>query len=247
MAEPEAIVGLLAEAFGASPTGAPPSLALAGKTVLVTAGPTREPLDPIRFLSNRSSGKMGIALAAEAARRGARVVLVHGPLAAPVPDGIERRPAETAREMLAAVQSVWNEVDVAVFAAAVANFEAPSAKPSKIKEAERLSLELVRTPDIAAWCGEHRRPGQCLVGFAAETEDLIASARRKLERKRLDLVCANAIGDPALGFAAEENRVWLVDGAAEPAASPALPKPRLAAWIWDRLEPRLAGAQAGTR
>ena len=167
------------------------------------------------------------------------MLLVHGPLSVPVPDGVEAIPAETARAMLAATQARWPEVDVAVFAAAVANFEAP-ASDRKIKESDRLVIELARTPDIAAWCGANRREGQLLVGFAAETHDLIESARAKLARKRLDLICANQIGEPGLGFAADDNRVTLLDRDGTDEQSPVLPKRRLAGWIWDRLEARLA-------
>jgi phosphopantothenoylcysteine decarboxylase/phosphopantothenate--cysteine ligase len=247
MAEPEAIVEFVAAELAAAPartpeTAPPPETArgsLAGRTVLVTAGPTREALDPIRFLSNRSSGRMGLALAEAALARGARVLLVHGPLPSPTPPGLEPHPAESARAMLSAVQELWPRVDVAVFAAAVANFEPERADAKKIKESETLTLRLRRTPDIAAWGGANRRPGQLLVGFAAESENLLEYAKAKLARKGLDVIFANAIGDPALGFGAEANQVTLVAPDAEPEPSPPLPKRALADWVWDRLEGRL--------
>jgi phosphopantothenoylcysteine decarboxylase/phosphopantothenate--cysteine ligase len=250
MAEPETIVEfvtgqLAAVAPAPAPEMAPPPETtrgpLAGRTVLVTAGPTREALDPIRFLSNRSSGRMGLALAEAALARGARVLLVHGPLAsAPAPaPGLEPHPAESARAMLSAVQELWPCVDVAIFAAAVANFEPERADDKKIKEDETLTLRLRRTPDIAAWGGANRRPGQLLAGFAAESENLLEHAKAKLARKGLDVIFANAIGDPALGFGAEANQVTLVAPDAEPEPSPSLPKRVLADWIWDRLEGRL--------
>jgi phosphopantothenoylcysteine decarboxylase/phosphopantothenate--cysteine ligase len=248
MAEPETIVTALADALaGIPPTPLPapvPAGPLAGRTVLITAGPTREPLDPIRYLSNRSTGRMGVALAAEAAARGARVLLVHGPLAVPLPPGVESHPVETARQMLHTVQGLWPTADLAIFAAAVANFEAETTSDTKIKEGQRLKLDLRRTADIAAWCGQNRRPGQWLVGFAAESADLLAAARAKLQAKGLDQICANPIGEAGLGFAADDNRVTILsqDGADE--ASPAMPKRRLAVWIWDRIAPRALSAAA---
>jgi phosphopantothenoylcysteine decarboxylase/phosphopantothenate--cysteine ligase len=178
MAEPAEIVAALERYFA---TGAE----LAGKTVLITAGPTRERLDPIRFISNRSTGRMGAELAAEAAARGARVLLVHGPMRATAPAGTQAYPVESAREMLEKVQALWGEVDIAIFAAAVANYESGAAEAGKIKGGERLTLELTRTPDIAGWAGGNRRGGQVLVGFCAESEKLIETAKKKLEAKKL--------------------------------------------------------------
>ncbi|MCL5269773.1 MAG: bifunctional phosphopantothenoylcysteine decarboxylase/phosphopantothenate--cysteine ligase CoaBC, partial [bacterium] len=232
MAAPEAIVGALAEALA----GCGANGALHGKTVLVTAGPTREALDPIRFISNRSTGRMGAELAAEALARGGRVLFVHGPLTVPLPEGVEPIAAESAREMLAAVQSRWDEVDLAIFAAAVANYESAAPADTKIKGGDDLTLKLRRTPDIAGWAGAHRRSGQVLVGFAAESVDLLAVAQRKLAEKRLDLICANPIGEAGIGFEAGENRVLLVAAAGEPVESPRAAKRQVAAWIWDRIE-----------
>ncbi len=214
---------------------------LAGRTVMITAGPTREALDPIRFLSNRSTGMMGVELAAEAARRGAKVLLVHGPLAVPVPAGVQPLPAESARQMLAMVQKIWDMVDIGIFAAAVANYETADKEAKKIKGGETLTLQLQRTPDIAAWAGHHRvterpdKPEQLLVCFAAESEDLLVAARKKLNEKKMDLVCANPIGQPGIGFAAEENQIIMLDREGRQHESPRAVKSAIAAWIWDQI------------
>jgi phosphopantothenoylcysteine decarboxylase/phosphopantothenate--cysteine ligase len=213
---------------------------LDGRTVLITAGPTREALDPIRFLSNRSTGRMGAALAAEALARGARVLLLHGPMDAGVPPGAEAVPIESARELLDAVQRHWPQADVAIFAAAVANYAMAAPEAGKLKGGEQLTLELRRTPDVAAWGGANRRPGQFLIGFAAESSDLLGAARRKLAAKQLDLICANPIGEPGVGFAAEQNRITLVDAEGSELALPDASKTALAAHLWDEFERRMA-------
>lgn len=232
LAEPEAIVAILAAALGANPL---PPQTLAGRRVLITSGPTREMLDPIRFISNRSSGRMGTALAAEAAARGGLVTLVHGPMSAPVPAGVEAVPVTGARQMLAAVQERWAAQDFAVFAAAVANYESACPEGNKLKGGETLTLELRRTPDIAGWCGENRREGQILTGFAAESQDLLAYAQSKLERKGLDYICANAINEAGIGFEAGDNQVTLLARDSRRVESPRLSKTELAAWIWDKI------------
>lgn len=228
MAEPVEIVAELEKFFAAG-------AALKGKTVLITAGPTREKLDPIRFISNRSTGRMGAELAAEAAARGARVIFVHGPMSAPVPAGVEAHPVESAREMLAKVKKFWAKVNIAVFAAAVANYESGAAAENKIKGGEKLILELKRTPDIAGWAGANKRDGQLLVGFCAESEDLIATAKKKLKEKKLDLICANPIGEEGVGFEAADNRVVLIDKRGKEEESQKANKREIAAWIWERI------------
>lgn len=235
MAEPADIVRIVAMQLALQTPAADGAADLAGKTVLITTGPTREMLDPIRFISNLSSGRMGVGLATEAVRRGARVIVVHGPLSVPLPEGCEAREVRGAREMLAAVQRYWDEVDIAVFAAAVANYEAAAAAEHKIKGGDTLMLELRRTPDIAAWCGANRRAGQMLIGFCAESENLMETAARKLQSKGLDLICANIVGRPGSGFVAANNQVTLLgtDGWRE--ASPTMDKFALAGWIWDRV------------
>lgn len=238
MAEPEDIVNALAAGLAEGVVEfleAVPVQSLAGKRVLITSGPTREMLDPIRFISNRSTGRMGTALAAEALARGAQVVLVHGPMSAPAPEGVEAVPVGGAREMLAAVQDQWSKVDVAIFAAAVANYESAHPAGQKIKGGETLTLELRRTPDIAGWAGAHRQEGQLLVGFAAESEDLLAAAAHKLREKKLDLICANAIGQEGIAFEAEQNQVTLLTRDGRQIPSPKLDKRLVAAWIWDQI------------
>jgi phosphopantothenoylcysteine decarboxylase / phosphopantothenate---cysteine ligase len=238
LADPETIVRILkndlAEGIAQASSNAV-ERSLAGKTVLITAGPTREMLDPIRFLSNRSSGRMGTALAAQAVARGARVILVHGPMAVSVAPGVELVEAPSAREMMAAVQKLWSRTDIAVFAAAVADYESARPAVQKLKGGQILTLELKRTPDIAAWAGRHRREGQILVGFAAESQDLAGSAKRKLREKKLDMICANAIGIEGVGFESDTNQVLLLRSNSRTLESPRAPKTEVAAWIWDRV------------
>lgn len=227
--EPEAIL----EALGGDGGGSQGPLA--GARVLITAGPTREALDPIRFISNRSSGRMGAALASEALALGARVVFIHGPLTAPIPAGVEAIEAESAEAMLAAVQENLGACRIAVFAAAVSNYRAADRAEQKIKGGERLSLELVRNPDIAAWAGHHRNGASpYLVGFAAESENLLEAAREKLSAKKLDLVFANPIGVPGVGFDADANHVTLI-AAGEEIDSGRMPKDEAARWVWGRI------------
>ncbi|MEO8616207.1 MAG: phosphopantothenoylcysteine decarboxylase [Luteolibacter sp.] len=179
--------------------------------VLVTAGPTREPIDPVRFLTNRSSGKMGYALAAAFAHEGHAVMLVSGPTNLDVPDGVDFVPVETAAEMHDVVARYLGKMDTAVFAAAVADYTPARVKDQKIKKTgETLTLELVRTTDIL---GSARQPlgfTGTLVGFAAETENLEANARDKLVRKHCDLIIANDVSKPGIGFDSDHNEVLLV-------------------------------------
>ena len=186
---------------------------LEGETVLITAGPTQEPLDPVRYLSNRSSGKMGYALAEAAAERGARVILVSGPvtLAAPAPSsGIELIPVRTAVEMRQAVMDHLEQATMVIKAAAVADYHRANPPQQKVKKtAARLSLELDPTPDILAEVGR-KKGDRLLVGFAAETENLIEEARRKMQSKNCDMVVANLVSKPGVGFESDENEVTLV-------------------------------------
>lgn len=182
-----------------------------GETVLVTAGPTEEPVDPVRYLSNRSSGKMGYAVAEAARRRGAEVVLVSGPTHLEPPSGIALRRVRTAEEMAAGVFENLADASVVVMTAAVADFRAARVEPGKIKRgvASRV-LELEPTEDILAGIARRRRPGQIVVGFAAETDQLVENARGKLEAKKLDLVVANDITQEGAGFDVDTNIVTLV-------------------------------------
>lgn len=179
--------------------------------VLITAGPTREPLDPVRFLSNRSSGKMGYALAHAFAESGHQVLLISGPSSQPVPGGVDLLPVETAEDMYQAVASRIGRMDIAVFAAAVADFTPVEVSPQKIKKsAERMTLELVRTKDILGSARSVLGFEGYLVGFAAETENLEENARGKLRAKGCDLVVANDVSKEGLGFESEHNEVLLV-------------------------------------
>src|SRR5581483_7088017 len=183
---------------------------LDGETVLITAGPTQEPLDPVRYLSNRSSGKMGYALAAAAAERGARVILVSGPVTLSPPPNVEVIPVRTAVEMRKAVMDRLEESTIIVKAAAVADYQRVNPPKQKVKKtAARLSVELDPTPDILAEAGR-KKGGRLLVGFAAETENLIEEARRKLESKNCDMVVANLVSEQGVGFESDENEVTLV-------------------------------------
>lgn len=179
--------------------------------ILVTAGPTREPIDPVRFLTNRSSGKMGYEIAAAFARGGHTVLLVSGPTALDVPDGVDFLPIETAAEMHEAVSRHISRMDVAVFAAAVADYTPASAAPEKLKKSsETLTLEFVKTPDILGSARGSFGFTGTLVGFAAETENLETNARDKLTRKGCDLVIANDVSKPGIGFDSDHNEVLLV-------------------------------------
>lgn len=213
---------------------APGAGPLAGKTVMVTTGPTREMLDPIRFISNASTGRMGLEIALEARRRGAHVILIHGPITLAIPHDIEAIAIGGARDLLEAVRGAWNRVDIAVFAAAVANYEAAEAAEGKIKGGETLEMTLKRTPDVAAWAGAHRREGQTLIGFCAESENLMGAAAKKLKHKGLDLICANPIGEAGVGFAAADNLITLLDADGRQTPLPRASKAQLAAAIWDR-------------
>jgi phosphopantothenoylcysteine decarboxylase/phosphopantothenate--cysteine ligase len=187
---------------------------LTGRRVLVTAGPTREPLDPVRHLSNPSTGRMGFEVARAAARRGAEVLLVSGPTSLRDPDGVRVVRVGTAEEMAAAVLGAAGDQDVFVAAAAVSDYRPRDPSASKKKKADGPeTLVLERTRDILATVGERlagRDRSPVLVGFAAETEEVVQNAREKLRRKRCDLVVANAVGEPGAGFGGERNRVSIV-------------------------------------
>jgi phosphopantothenoylcysteine decarboxylase/phosphopantothenate--cysteine ligase len=186
------------------------SRGLAGETVLVTAGPTLEDLDPVRYISNRSSGAMGYRIAEAARDRGARVILVSGPTALPEPAGLTFVGVRSAEDMQQAVASHAGQATVVVAAAAVSDYRPESASPSKLKKTDGpMRLELVRTPDILKGLGQSKG-ARLLVGFAAETEDLVANAKRKLETKNLDLIVANDVTAPGAGFGGETNAVVLL-------------------------------------
>jgi phosphopantothenoylcysteine synthetase/decarboxylase len=178
--------------------------------MLITAGPTREPLDPVRYLSNRSSGRMGYALAQAAQALGHTVVLVSGPVHLAPPDGIAIIKVETAQEMYESVSREIRTADIAIFAAAVADYRPAKAAAQKIKKtAETLTLELERTPDILGSARSVMGFRGFLAGFAAETEDVLAHAQEKLARKQCDLIVANDVAQPGIGFDSAENEVTL--------------------------------------
>jgi phosphopantothenoylcysteine decarboxylase/phosphopantothenate--cysteine ligase len=218
---------------------------LAGQVVLVTAGPTQEPLDPVRYLSNRSSGRMGFAVAEAARDRGARVILVAGPTELAPPAGVEVVRVTTAEEMWAVIIDRFREATVVVKAAAVADYRPAQARPHKLKKQEAgLRLDLEPTPDILGDLGQ-RKKGQVLVGFAAETDEVVANARDKLAKKNLDLIVANDVRAPGAGFGVETNRVTILgrNGAAE--ALPVLPKREVAERLLDRVAALLVQHDSG--
>jgi phosphopantothenoylcysteine decarboxylase / phosphopantothenate---cysteine ligase len=184
---------------------------LAGSQVLITAGPTREPLDPARFLSNRSSGKMGYALAQEAFRRGASVTLVSGPSSLPAPIGVERVMVQTAREMHREVLALAESAQIVIKAAAVADFRPAREQVDKVKKNQiDTALHLAPNPDILLELGRQKKAGQILVGFAAESRDLLTEGRRKLQEKNLDLIAVNDISGSQSGFEVDSNQVVLL-------------------------------------
>jgi phosphopantothenoylcysteine decarboxylase / phosphopantothenate---cysteine ligase len=183
---------------------------LAGETVLITAGGTREPIDPVRFIGNRSSGRMGYRLAEAALARGARVILVTAPTGLIPPAGCEVLPVTTAAEMRDAVLARLRQATIVIKAAAVSDFRAAARAPQKIKREHPVSLELEPTEDIVRLVVEQRNPGTIVVAFAAETESLIENARAKLLRKGVDAVVANDVSQPGIGFDSEENEVVLL-------------------------------------
>jgi phosphopantothenoylcysteine decarboxylase / phosphopantothenate---cysteine ligase len=214
---------------------------LEGETVLITAGPTQEPLDPVRYISNRSSGKMGYALADAAAQRGARVTLVSGPVHIPEPRGVRVVHVRTAREMHDAVLEHLPEAGIIVKSAAVADYHLSQVPRNKVKKtAMRMSLDLDPTPDILAELGK-KKGDRLLIGFAAETENLIASARQKLESKNCDMVVGNLVNQEATGFESDENEVVLVLRTGETIPLSRAPKREIADRIFDQvLKLRLA-------
>lgn len=208
---------------------------LSGKKVLVTAGPTREPLDPVRFLSNYSSGKMGYALAEEARERGAEVVLVSGPTGLSPPPGVKVDFVETAQEMFEAVLNYFPEVDVVVKAAAVADFRPKQVAPEKVKKRGFcMVIELEATPDILFHLGKQKNK-QILVGFAAETENLLENAREKLREKNLDLLVANDLKQEGAGFQVDTNIATILYPDGGVLRLPKMTKKELARVIFDEV------------
>ena len=236
MLEPDAIVQHVGRALGET-------AAFRGRRVLVTSGPTREPVDPVRFVGNRSSGRMGRALAEAAWRRGAEVTVVSGPVAVGPPVGADVVRVDTAVEMRDAVATHIGSADVVLFAAAVADFRPEGARSAKVKRSgagSSLDLHMIANPDVAVETRSARKPGSFVVGFALETEDLVANARLKLEAKGFDLVVSNLAGVAGAGFESDTNQVTLVgpDGAAE--VLPSMDKDAVADAVLDRVDALLS-------
>ncbi len=215
---------------------------LRGRSVLVTAGPTREAIDAVRFISNYSSGKMGVAIASAAWRRGADVTLIHGPLSAPLPIGVLSVAVQSTTEMRDAVAEWIGAADIVVMSAAPADYQPASPVAGKLKKTGgSRSIELHETPDVLVSTISARKSGAVVVGFALETDDLLANARRKLDGKQLDMVVLNAANEPGAGFGGDTNRVTFVRRNAEPEALPLLDKSAVAEEILDRVEATLHG------
>ena len=235
--EPEALVERIAAKLYEASARVGRNDALAGKTVLVTAGPTHEPIDPVRLITNPSTGTMGYAIAAAAAARGADVTLVSGPTSLDAPAGVTRIQVTTAEEMHAAVQP-HAAADYVFAVAAVADYTPAVPADQKLKKedsGDELVLRLRRTPDILAELGRQKRPDQRLVGFAMETEDGPAHARAKLERKNLDWIVLNNLHEPGAGFGTGTNRVTLIGQDGHEETLPILPKPAVAEVLLDRV------------
>ena len=210
LAEPETIMQVLDAFFGKSTS-------LSGKRVLITAGPTQESIDPVRYISNHSTGKMGYAIAGAFARAGAEVTLVSGPTALPLPDpSVRRIDVQSARQMFEATQAAFIDVDVLVLSAAVADYTPAHPADRKIKKKEdHFSLELTKTTDIAATLGAQKRPGQWLIGFALETDNERENAVKKLHDKNLDWIVLNSLRDAGAGFGHDTNKITVIDKAGE--------------------------------
>ena len=242
MAEPEEIVEYVMTMLGklpASDSGKSPEICkqdLVGHTILVTAGPTVEEIDPVRFISNRSSGKMGYAIAEKAVRRGAEVILVSGPVTIPVPDGVEKISVTSTKDMLAACESVFDRVDAVIKAAAPSDFYVANTSEHKIKKDGKggISLRLEENPDIIATLGR-KKENRILIGFAAETRNLEEYAKDKIRRKNLDMIVANNVAMPGAGFDKDTNIVEFImpDGTVE--KHDTLQKTEVADLILDRL------------
>lgn len=232
LAEPEEIVRAMLSRL-------PRDESLKGRRVLVTAGPTIEDIDPVRFISNRSSGKMGYAVAQEAVRRGAEVVLVSGPTALDPPSGAEFIAVRSAAQLESEVLERSRAADIVVMAAAVGDYTPEERHLSKLKKSEGgATLALKRTTDVLKTLGE-RKNGRFLVGFAAESENLLENARSKLRSKNLDLIVANDITIEASGFQSESNQVALIPADGPERELPLMPKPEVARIIWDEVAERL--------
>jgi phosphopantothenoylcysteine decarboxylase/phosphopantothenate--cysteine ligase len=227
LAEPDVLVAEVERAL--SPQD------LRGERVVVTAGPNREPIDPVRFISNRSTGKMGFAVAAAAWRRGADVALIAGPTSLPTPHGVRRRDVTTAEEMRQAVEAEFEACTLLFMAAAVADYRPSQVAPQKLKKKPGpMQLDLTRTVDILGTLAP-RKGARFIVGFAAETDNVLANAERKLAEKHLDLMVANDVAAADTGFAVDTNAVTIIDRSGHHATVPLMSKDDVADRIIDRV------------
>lgn len=184
---------------------------LAGKRILVTAGPTCEAIDPVRYITNHSTGRMGYAIARRAMERGAQVTLVSGPVNIQAPEGVEVVDVVSAQDMFEAVSERFASCDAVIKAAAVADYRPKTVANDKVKKKDGdMVIELERTQDILAWLGEHRMPGQRLCGFSMETRDVLENSRAKLDRKNADMICANCLREEGAGFGTDTNHLTLI-------------------------------------
>lgn len=230
MSEPGTIVESLANVLV-------PKSKLNGKQILITAGPTQEPIDPVRYISNRSSGKMGFAMAQEAAFRGAKVKLVTGPVSLIHAQGIDRIDVVTAQEMADACNAIAPKCDVVIMSAAVADHRPKDAAPNKLKKAKMGDvIALEQTEDILESLGRNKSENQVLIGFALETDDELSNARKKLQVKNLDLLILNSLKDEGAGFGHDTNKITLLMKGTDPQEFPLMSKTEVARVILDRLE-----------
>ena len=231
MPEPEVLLDHIARELARPKT-------LQGVRVTVTAGPTQEALDPVRFLTNHSSGRMGYAIAREAMLRGAQVTLVTGPTSLPLVPFVDTRPVTTAADMFRAVQDLLPQTDILIKAAAVADYRPATVAQDKMKKSDdALSIPLARTDDILGWVAQHRHPGLFVCGFSMETRDMVANSRAKLERKHLDMIVANNLKDAGAGFGVETNVVTLITREGE-LALPRMGKDQVAAHLLNEIQRR---------
>ena len=240
MEEPEKIVEILDRFFDSQKD-------MAGKKVMITAGPTYERIDPVRFIGNFSTGKMGFAIADEAARRGAEVTVVSGPVSVePQEAGVNVVRIESAREMLRACEELWPQTDIAIMAAAVADYAPAHNRDKKIKRehTEVPTLELVKNPDIAATLGKEKKEGQMLIGFALETDHASANGKEKLERKNLDMIVVNSLSDTGAGFGVDTNKVTIISRSGDEKAFELKSKREVARDIIDEISAKLSQTES---
>ena len=239
MEEPENILKVLEAYFRRKATPSP----LAGKKVMITAGPTREKIDPVRYISNYSTGKMAYAIADELASRGAEVTIISGPVSVKASEtSVKVVDVESGREMAATCESMFHDVDIAVMCAAVADYTVENPSATKIKREGNLppEIKLVKNPDIARTLGEMKSPGQMLVGFALETDNETGNALGKMERKNLDMIVLNSLRDKGAGFATDTNKVSVFTrGDQLPVEIPLKTKREVAADLADIMERKL--------